>query len=428
MKTQAAIVGGGPGASTCAIHLAAQGIDSIIVERESFPRFHIGESLTGGSADLLREMGFEDEMIRRRYPTKYGITIYGPAGKNGWWLPIRTRGLDGKEEQRETNSWQVLRSDFDTFMLEQAVARGAKLVRGRAVAPIMDADGRMRGVRVVLADGTETEIHSDVVVDSSGQQTFLANAGVTGPKNRGRYSKQIAIYSHFRNIVRDEGDAEGNTITWFQQRHHWCWFIPLVDKVTSIGFVVPGSTFRASKQSLKEFLVDQLHTFHHGLAARTKDAEMVQEVHATSNYSYEVENFTGNGWLCIGDAHRFVDPLFSYGLNITMVEGREAARIIPRYLSGDLADSPRPFEEFEAFAARGVNMAQTFLDGFWDTTLAFGFMMREYWEDFIDMFAGRMWEEQEYAAITAMRARLNEYYLDHPDDAPTREPILAPIP
>ena len=75
-----------------------------------------------------------------------------------------------------------------------------------------------------------------------------------------------------------------------------------------------------------------------------------------------------------------------------------------------------------------MNMAQTFLDGFWDTTLAFGFMMREYWEDFIDMFAGRMWEEQEYAPITAMRARLNEYYLDHPEEAPSREPILAPIP
>lgn len=420
MRTQVAIIGGGPGGSSCAIHLAAHGIDSVIVEREEFPRFHIGESLTGGSADLLRDMGLESDMLANGHPIKYGIKIYGPTGRVAWWIPIRTRGPDSDQPQRDTFSWQVRRSQFDDFLLCTAQTRGTTLLRGRAVAPL-HSGGRVSGVEVELADGSRTRIESDILVDASGQQTFLCNAGLTGRKERGRYSRQIAVYSHFDGIIRDPGKDAGNTLTYFREKHHWAWFIPLDERTTSIGLVVPGTYLRSRPETLVAFLERELREFHPELARRAADATRVEEVRATSNYSYVISDFTGRGWLCVGDAHRFVDPLFSYGANITMMEAREAARTIRRYLDGELPDDDRPFREFEEFAGRGVEVAQTFLDGFWNTTLEFGFLMRRHEEDFVDMFAGRMWNNEEYPAITEMRERLAEHYAQHPQDAPGAE-------
>ncbi|HEV2377119.1 MAG TPA: tryptophan 7-halogenase [Streptosporangiaceae bacterium] len=415
MKTQVAIVGGGPGGSAAAIHLAKQGIESVIIEREKFPRFHIGESLTGGSGDLLREMGLEEAMMARYHPVKYGIWIFGPSGRANWWVPIRTRTPQG---QRDTFSWQVRRSDFDTFLLDTAIERGTTVLAGRATAPIVTADGAVTGVHVEMPDGSGLDVQSDVLVDASGQKTFLSNAGLTGPKSRGRYSRQIAIYSHFTGVLRDDGDQWGNTLTFLRQKHHWCWFIPLDSEVTSIGFVVPGDYYQSCGESPEEFVTRELREFHPELIRRVAAARRVEDVHATSNYSYEISDFTGRGWLCVGDAHRFVDPLFSFGVNITIQEAREAACSIRRYLNGETAGQPRPFADFEELAGRGTSTAQLMLDGFWDTTFAFGFLLRKYEEDFVDLFAGRMWGEHEYPAISAMRETLAQHYAWHPEDAP----------
>lgn len=408
MKTQVAIIGGGPAGSACAIHLAMRGISSVIIEREMFPRFHIGESLTGGSGDLLREMGLEDRMAAMNFPVKYGIRGHGPVGTASFWVPIKTRD-PGSSVQREINSWQVLRSVFDNMLLVRAQELGTTVVWGNATAAVFDEHGRARGVEVTPTGGSPTRVDCDVLVDASGQRTFLANMGVTGFKHRGRYSRQVAIYSHFTGAVRDE-EQWGNILTFFQRKHHWCWFIPVNEETTSIGFVVPGEEFLERKEPMTDFLNRQLREFNGNLAARVTEVERVEEVRATSNYSYQVDDFTGNGWLCIGDAHRFVDPLFSFGVNIGMAEGREAAREIQDYLGGDARDPDRPFDDFEAWSTRGCDRAQSMLDGFWETTFHFGLLVRKYEEDFVDLFAGRLWEEDEYCAVIEMRRRLHEHF------------------
>ena len=249
------------------MHLAKQGIESVIIEREKFPRFHIGESLTGGSADLLRELDLEEAMLARQHPIKYGIRIFGPTGRAAWWVPIRTRRPDG---QHDTFSWQVRRSGFDQFLLDAAVERGATLLAGNAVAPLFTGDGAVRGVHVETPSGG-LDLESDVLIDASGQRTFLCNAGLTGTKARGRYARQIAIYSHFTGVERDPGDQWGNTLTFFRERHHWCWFIPLDEQVTSVGFVVPGDYYQSKGESQGEFLERELREFHPELAWRIKD-------------------------------------------------------------------------------------------------------------------------------------------------------------
>jgi flavin-dependent dehydrogenase len=179
MKTQVAIVGGGPGGSSSSVFLAKEGIQSVIIEQETFPRYHVGESMTGECGGVVRELGLENEMLKRKHPIKHGVRVFGTSGKNGWFVPVMMRTPDW--ELKEQFTWQVRRSDFDKVMLEEAVNRGATLIRGRALKPLIGEDGCVKGVQVRMADGAIQTIESEMLLDCSGQATWLANVGVTVP-------------------------------------------------------------------------------------------------------------------------------------------------------------------------------------------------------------------------------------------------------
>ena len=194
MKIDVAIVGGGPAGATSAMFLADQGIRSVIIERETFPRYHIGESLTGAGGKILRDLGLEPKMVVGRYPVKQGVRVFGQSTKGTW---VRSgHWARRKLEAFEWNTWQVRRSEFDKMLLNEAVSRRAQLVPGRAIRPLLSHGGAVTGVRVKPAGGGEFDIESQVLLDCSGQATLLANlGGVTGPKYLGAYDKQIAIFS-----------------------------------------------------------------------------------------------------------------------------------------------------------------------------------------------------------------------------------------
>ena len=184
--------------------LAREGIRSLIIEQEAFPRYHIGESMTGAGGKVLRDLGLEDMMNARKYPQKHGTKVYGTSGKTTWFVPVT--GRDENWKLFDWITWQVRRSDFDTMILNEALSRGATLLPGRAVRPLLRDDGSVRGVQVQPADGGTLEIESEMLLDCSGQATWLANlGGVTGPKYLGAYDKQIAFFSQVVDTVRDHG-------------------------------------------------------------------------------------------------------------------------------------------------------------------------------------------------------------------------------
>lgn len=397
------IVGGGPAGAATAIWLAKGGRRATIIERDTFPRFHIGESLTGESGNLLRDMGLEAAMTAMNNPVKRAVRIYSPSGRAWFCFPVKRRASNGGLE--DTHTWQVRRSAFDAMLLDHARSLGTMVVRGRAVAPVVDAAGLVRGVRCSTDTG-EQVIESDVLVDASGQQTFLANAKVTGTKERGRYDRQVAVYGHFRGAVRDEGDASGDTVLFFRQQNLWSWFIPIDETVTSIGLVVGTDYFQDSRESRRDFLLRELGTFNTELARRTRDAELVDDVRASSNYSYEIDPFVGPGWLCVGDAHRFIDPLFSFGVNVALAEARTAATAILDYLAAGGGSRTEPLERLADWSRRGVDVCQTVLDGFTTAPFAFGGIMAEREDDFIDLLAGRVWDDPDYPGLVALRNAL----------------------
>ena len=419
MKTDVLIIGGGPGGSAAAMFLLKEGIKPIILEQEEFPRFHIGESMTGEVGALLRRLGLGDEMLKREFPVKHGVRVFGTSS---WFVPVA--GRDENWNLHAGFTWQVRRSDFDAMMLKEADARGATVVRAKATNVLFTDDGSVRGVVIRRPDESIDEIEAEVILDCSGMATFLANQKVTGPKYLGSYDKQIAFFAHVKGAIRDSGTsgetAKDNTLIFYQKKYHWSWFIPVDKEVVSLGLVVPTAEFVAHKQTPGEFFRGHLPKINPELARRTEDLEYVESVHVIPNYSYQVRGFCGKGFICIGDAHRFVDPIFSFGLMASLREAEFAIPHVVAYLNGKGRDQANPFDAHQRFCEKAMDSLEDMVDLFWEQPFAFSvFVHDRYRDDLIDAFAGRIYETEQQPSpgilhFRKMLKRQRDY--DHADD------------
>jgi flavin-dependent dehydrogenase len=379
----------------------------VLIEKAKFPRFHIGESLTGECGNCLRALGLEEEMLARRYPIKQGVTVYGPNGKNNFFVPVKA--YKPETGLMDAITWSMRRSEFDRMLLEQALGHNVTLLDGEAVEPIRAADGAVGGVRMRTAAGRVEDVEADVVVDASGASTFLCSHGVTGPKSRGSYDKQVALFSQVTGAIRDPLPEGGNTLIFYQKQHHWAWFIPLDDEVTSVGVVVPTEYYKSCGESKEAFLKRELRELNSELSRRLPTITLTDETRGISNYSYHIKEFTGRGYLCVGDSHRFIDPVFSFGVYFSMKEAEFAAKAIADHLKGGPGDGGNPFLAFQQLAERGQDNIQNMLDAFWEQPYAFAiFAHHRYREDIIHMFAGRIYDDTPTPGQEAMR-RISEH-------------------
>lgn len=405
INTQVVIVGGGPGGAASAVFLAEKGIQSVIIEKESFPRFHIGESMTGECGNMVRRLGLEEAMQVVPKTIKHGVNVYGQGGINAFWIPVMRRNEAGELEKGET--WQVRRGEFDQLLLNRAKECGATVVDGKAVKVITNDENVPCGVTVRQEDGEMIDVMAEIVLDASGAATFLSTAGIAGEKERGNYDRQIAIYAHVKGAKRDELD---NTLIFYQKKNHWAWFIPIDDETVSIGVVTPSTYYRSSDEDMRDFYLREMHKINPQLSQRVPDVNLVEEVRATSNYSYHIHNFTGKGFLCVGDAHRFIDPIFSFGLHFALTEAQFAADAIADYLlEGIGKELDNPFAKYERHCELGMNTIQDVLDCFWQEPFAFAFFVHSrYVDDFIDIFAGRVYQHNPSKGLQAVRKILTK--------------------
>lgn len=392
-KRQVIIIGGGPGGAATALYLIQSGIKPLLIERQSFPRFHIGESLSGECGNSIRKLNLDTQLGSQNYPVKYGVNVYNPHGVP-FWVEVKKRCPETNAMMPNT-TWSVMRSSFDKILLDAALERGAEYMNCDAVAPIQE-NGRVTGLQIRTGGGRLENLYCDVLVDCSGQATFLANRGITGPKVKGNYNNQIGVFSQIEDMTLDSGsipsERAGNTLIFYKQRDHWGWTIPIASNLVSIGVVAPAAYFKAQGLDKTDYLRKEIMSLNPELTRRITKDSFLEEVRSVTSYSYETSNYAGKGFICVGDAHQFTDPIFSFGVFLAMKEGEFAAESIRKYLGEEGGTNGNPFAEYIADTTEGQDAIRDVIDTFWEYPLVFTRMASgEAQDDITDLFAGRVY-------------------------------------
>jgi flavin-dependent dehydrogenase len=361
----AVVIGGGPGGSVFAARLAALGRRVVLLDRAHHPRFHLGESLLPASLGVLETIGVLDE-VRDRFLTKRGARFVwgtgGPAARTSRYAFAEAFSA------RWDHAFQVPRDEFDELLLRRAGACGAEIREGCEVTSVAFERDRAVGVEARSEDGTRRSIAARVVIDASGRDAVVARKSRS--VERIPHLDRTALFSQFRGAWRDEGEREGDiqiVVFGEGEERGWFWVIPFRDGRTSVGAVV-SSTWIRNRNSLggAEALFSAAVRETPTVAWMLQSAERIMAPGATADFSFRVSSMCGQGWVVVGDAGGFIDPLFSTGAHLAMHGALTGADAVHALLDGGVvnAESLASWEqECRAGADLFTGVVQAFYSG-----------------------------------------------------------------
>ena len=316
------VIGGGPAGSTTAALVAEYGHRVLVLERDRFPRFQIGESLMPGSYWSFERLGMLDKLKKSAFVKKYSVQFYSGSGKGS--APFYFNQHDPHES---SVTWQVVRSEFDQMMLDNAKEKGAEIKQGASVHQVHFKGKRATGVQVKFRNGRVKDLTASVVVDATGRSALIARKRKT--KTVEPTLKKASIFTHFKGAHRDAGIDEGATIILnTKNKDSWFWSIPLPNDVVSVGVVGDlDYLLQSRKKSAQEIFEEELDLCV-PMKARLEGAEQMFPMKVTQDFSYRSSEVAGDGWVLVGDAFGFVDPVYSSGVFLALKSGEMAADAI----------------------------------------------------------------------------------------------------
>ena len=381
--TDILIIGGGPAGSTFGNLAAQQGWQVTLFEKDSHPRFHIGESLLPMTMPIVERLGLREEL------EEIGVRKLGAdfttfrAGAYHHTYPF-ARALGDSPD----HAFQVRRSEFDQMLFEGSRRAGVDAREQMTVTRVDRLESGDHRVTVVDADGQESVWKTRFLVDASGRDTFVS--GKNNWKHRNPRHASAAVFAHYRGVKRRADEREGDiSIYWFE--HGWVWMIPLRNDIMSIGAVCDPEYIKSRSGSLDDFLLKTVNSMV-GVRSRIRDAEQDRPAQATGNYSYLSNRMMGDGFLMIGDAFAFVDPVFSSGVHLAMSSAERGIDVARTWLDGDARAYKRACRNYERITRRGLETFAWFIYRFRTPTMSYLFSNPKNWfrliEGVVSMLAG----------------------------------------
>ncbi|GAA3302133.1 tryptophan 7-halogenase [Dactylosporangium vinaceum] len=359
------VVGGGPGGSTLAALVAKRGHSVLVLEREAFPRYQIGESLLPSTIHgVCRLTGAADELAKAGFPLKRGGTFRWGANPEPWTFSF---SASPRMTGPTSTAYQVERMKFDEILLRNAQRVGAVVREECAVADVVEEDGAVCGVRYRDAGGTEHTVRAKYVVDASGNKSRL-HQRVGGDRQYSEFFRSLALFGYFEGGKRLP-EPNRNNILCVAFDSGWFWYIPLSDTLTSVGAVVQrdmAEKVQGDPERALRDLIDECPMIadHLGPARRVTTGEYGQ-IRVRKDYSYHQTRFWRPGMVLVGDAACFVDPVFSSGVHLATYGALLAARSINSVLGGEVEEKAA-FEEFESRYRREFSAFYEFLVSFYE--------------------------------------------------------------
>lgn len=398
----AIVIGGGPAGSTAATLLADYGHRVLVVERTRFPRHHIGESLMPQSYWVFQRLGMLDKLRASDFPRKESVQFISASGTESkpFYFPDR-------DPNEWSTTWQVSRDRFDRMMLDNSRDHGAEVLENARVKSVLFEGSRATGVEV-LVNGETRRYYSKVVIDASGQNAVLSKQ--LGLRYNDAHLKNAAIYAYYRNAKRDEGRNAGATLVIHTpERNGWFWFIPLPEEITSIGVVAPPSYLCAGRGDDPLATLEEEIAICPGIRRRVEGAERVSGAYVTNDFSYRSRRISGDGWVLIGDAFGFLDPIYSSGVMLALKSGEWAADAVHEALhAGDLSG-----ERLGAFGPKfihGMHMVRLLVHAFYSKDFSFAAFTREfpqYHDHIVRILIGDVFNEEVGEVFEVLRGRLD---------------------
>ena len=364
----ALVLGGGPAGATAAAVLAGKGRRVLVVERERFPRYKVGESLLPYCYFPLERIGMIEKLRDSAFVKKYSVQFAAIDGRVS--APFYFfQHLDHPASQ----TWQVVRSEFDRMMLDNAVERGARVWTGATAKRVLMDGGRCEGL-LVEKDGETFPVRAPVTIDCGGRHGFAATQlGWVVPDPR---LNKVSIWTYYRGALRDEGYDEGATTVAYLPEKGWFWYIPLPGDIVSVGVVAERDYLYRDGKDLATVFEREVQA-NRWIADHLAPGVRCEPMRVTAEYSYRSRYCAADGLVLAGDAFAFLDPVFSSGVLLALLGGERAALAVDAALQAGDAGAGR-FAAYGAGLRDGIEAMRKLVYAFYDETFSFGKLLKRH--------------------------------------------------
>ncbi len=392
------VAGGGPAGAAVATLLGRRGHRVLLAERSAEPQFKVGESLMPATYWTLARLGVLEAMKASAFPAKKSVQFVGASGRAS--VPFYFHEFNPHES---SSTWQVLRSEFDQLLLDNAAGFGVEVRRGLAVERVLFEGERAVGARLRPAEGETVDVGARVVVDATGQSALVARdrkLRVIEPRLR-----NASFFTHYEGARLDSGIDAGATIIFHTAGHRsWFWFIPLPGERVSVGVVGEVDHMIRGRASDPGRVFDEELARCPALGERLAGARQVMEVKAIRDFSYHSREIAGHGWVLVGDAYGFIDPIYSTGVFLALASGEMAADAIHEALDDDDLSGAR-LGSFGPQLRSGVEALRKLVYAFYEPSFSFADFLRRHpdcREQLVHMLVGNVFRERVDGLLAAL--------------------------